>query len=136
MVPRYNIHTPSSAAYTLAFCYGTFKNIVIPLRGMEKLRLWAIVTLLSYFNSASTTGGKYYSLLLGYLQKKLYILHNPPSILLPSSTIPVEKYNYSNYGHIKIMNHGATVAFLDYFNSSYTITLLAYFINLIAVLLQ
>jgi hypothetical protein len=70
MVPPYNIHTPPSAAYTLAFCYGTFKNIVIPLRGMEKLRLWAIVTLLSYFNSASTTGGKYYSLLLGYLQKK------------------------------------------------------------------
>jgi hypothetical protein len=55
---------------------------------------------------------------------------------LPSSTISAEKYNYSNYGHIKIMNHGATVTFLDYFNSAYTIIFWSYFINLIAVLLQ
>jgi hypothetical protein len=64
---------------------------------MEKLRQWAIVTLLPYFNGASINGGKYYSLLLGYLQKKytyftvcrlyycLLLLYPQKNIIIPTT---------------------------------------------------
>jgi hypothetical protein len=112
------------------------ENIVIPLTGVEKLMNYdTTVTFLPYFNGAFTTRGKYYSLLLGTF-RKIYILHCLPSILPPSSIVHAEIYKYSNYGHIKITNHGATVAFLDYFNGASITTLLDYFINPIVVLLQ
>jgi hypothetical protein len=49
----------------------------------------AAITLLQYFTSASTTSGKYCCLLYGTFNK-IYILHRPPPILLPSAMVPSE----------------------------------------------
>jgi hypothetical protein len=49
----------------------------------------AAIILLLYFTSASITSGKYYCLLYSTFNK-IYILHRPPPILLPSAMVHSE----------------------------------------------